>query len=103
MERIKQIQIFDWEAIAGIVAALAAIILHFLHLVEIDILLTLSTVLIAVVFIRQVRREGTIEEAVSFLKSNQAELGLLSEALSSVKADLIDLRAPYERKDQHLR
>ncbi|MEK6303226.1 MAG: hypothetical protein AABO41_21145 [Acidobacteriota bacterium] len=98
MGRIKKIQVFDWDAIAGIIAALAAIILHFLHLVEVDILLTLSTVLVAVLFIRQLRRDGTIEEAVSLLKVNQDELRSLREALSSARGDLIDVRAALHER-----
>ena len=31
---------YDWDAIAGIIAAVAAILMHFLHLVDSDVLLS---------------------------------------------------------------
>lgn len=56
---------YDWDAIAGIVAAGAALILHFLHVVQSDILLTLTLVLVALLLLRQLRheeREERVEE-----------------------------------------
>jgi hypothetical protein len=56
---------YDWDAIAGIVAAGAALILHLLHVVQSDILLTLTLVLVALLLLRQLRheeREERVEE-----------------------------------------
>ena len=56
---------YDWDAIAGIVAAAAALILHLLHVVQSDILLTLTLVLVALLLLRQLRheeREERVEE-----------------------------------------
>ena len=58
---MKKFLRLDWDAIAGIVAAMAAIIMHFLHLIEEDILLTIAVVLIALLFIRDLRRERLAE------------------------------------------
>ena len=38
---------FDWDIIAGITAAVIAIVLHLLHVVEVDVLFTLILVLLA--------------------------------------------------------
>ncbi|WP_432822683.1 hypothetical protein [Trichloromonas sp.] len=58
---MKRILKYDWDAIAGIVAAFAAILMHFLHIVEEDVLLMIAVVLIALLFIRDLRRERQSE------------------------------------------
>jgi hypothetical protein len=57
---------YDWDAVAGIVAAAAALILHLLHIVQPDILLTITLVLVALLLLRQLRheaREERVEDA----------------------------------------
>src|SRR5690606_33952986 len=39
-----------------------AIILHFLHIIQEEVLITLSVVLLALLFIRDIRRENSTEE-----------------------------------------
>ena len=59
---------YDWDAAAGIVAAVAALILHFLHVVQTDVLLTITLVLVALLLLRQLRheeREERVEEATA--------------------------------------
>ena len=48
---------YDWDAVAGIVAAAAALILHLLHVINPDVLLTLTLVLVALLLLRQLRHE----------------------------------------------
>ena len=52
----------EWEAIAGIIAATLALVLHFLHLVSIEILVAISVVLLALLFIRNLRREHVTDQ-----------------------------------------
>ena len=57
---------YDWDAVAGIVAAAVALILHLLHVVQPDILLTITLVLVALLLLRQLRheeREERVENA----------------------------------------
>jgi hypothetical protein len=54
---MKKLLKLDWEVIAGLIAAVAALILHFLHVVETDVLLNVAVVLIALLFLRDLRRE----------------------------------------------
>lgn len=75
---------YDWDAIAGIIAAMAAIIMHMLHLVEAEVLLMISVVLIALLFFRDLRRERLAEHIGESLR--QTEL--------SVKEILTQLNAP---------
>jgi hypothetical protein len=47
---MKRILKYDGDAVAGVVAAFAAILLHFLHIVESEVLLAIAVVLIMYVF-----------------------------------------------------
>lgn len=59
---MKKFMKYDWDAIAGVTAAVLAIILHFLHIIQEEVLITLSVVLLALLFIRDIRRENSTEE-----------------------------------------
>ncbi len=65
---MKRIFRYDWDAIAGIVAAFAAIVMHFLHIGESDLLLMIAVVLIALLFIRDLRREERAEKISDSLR-----------------------------------
>lgn len=86
---MKRFLEFEWEAIAGIIAAVAAIVLHFLHIVESDVLLVIAVVLIAVLFVRDIRREGTLERVERVVDENRAELVALGKNLSPPDALLV--------------
>ncbi len=58
---VKRLLRLDWETIAGVVAALAALVLHFLHVVEEGVLLAVILVLLALLLIRDFRRENQSE------------------------------------------
>ena len=64
---------YDWDAIAGVVAAAAALILHLLHIVQSDILLTLTLVLVALLLLRQLRHEER-EERVEDIAGRTEQL-----------------------------
>jgi hypothetical protein len=59
---LKRFLTFDWEAIAGIIAAVAAIMMHLLHLIDEGVLLAIAVVLIALLFIRDLRRDRATEQ-----------------------------------------
>lgn len=52
---------YDWDAIAGILAAVTALVLHLLHIIETDILLTIALVVLALLLFRDLRREAADE------------------------------------------
>lgn len=58
---MKRFLRIDWDAIAGIAAAFAALVMHFLHIIEADVLLMLAVVLLALLFLRDLRRERHAE------------------------------------------
>ena len=47
----------DWDVVAGILAAVVALVLHLLHIVEAEILLAITLVLLALLLLRDLRRE----------------------------------------------
>jgi hypothetical protein len=51
----------DWDALAGVIAATVALILHLLDVISIDVLITIAVVLIALLFIRTLRGEHIAE------------------------------------------
>ncbi len=76
---MKKFLKYDWDAIAGIIAAVAAIVMHMLHLVEADVLLTIAVVLIALLFLRDLRRDRQSEHIDA---SVQQTAGTVKEILS---------------------
>lgn len=90
---------FDWDAIAGVVAAGAALVLHLLHIVETELLLAIALVLLALLLIRDLRREAADEQVIERLGTAEAELGRLAAAVGTGHVTLIgprDLRRQSE-------
>lgn len=85
---MKRLLRFDWDIIAGITAAVIAIVLHLLHIVEVDILFTLVLVLLALLLFRDLRREGHDEQ--------------LAESVEQVKAGVGEVRFSLEPPDSIL-
>ena len=75
MGRLKNI---EWDAVAGVVAAVLALVLHLLDVVDTDVLLTVMLVILAVLLLRSLRKEGRDERA--------------AESLAAVSEDVKDIR-----------
>lgn len=70
---------YDWDAIAGIVAAGAALVLHLLHIIETDVLLTIALVVLALLLFRDLRREAQDEVLMERSERTEAAVaGLLA-------------------------
>ena len=69
---LKKLLKTDWEIIAGLAAAVAVIILKLLHLVEAETMLTLAVVLLAGLFMRELRREAVIDKFAANIDKTQA-------------------------------
>jgi hypothetical protein len=65
---------YDWDAIAGILAAGAALILHLLHVIETDVLLTIALVVLALLLFRDLRREADDEELMHRARDTQQKV-----------------------------
>lgn len=86
---MKKVLKYDWDAIAGIVAAFAAILMHFLHVVEADVLLMIAVVLIALLFLRDLRRESQAEHLDGCLQQTESTVKEILTRLNPPDADLV--------------
>jgi hypothetical protein len=78
---LRRLVRLDWDAIAGIIAATVALVLHFLHVISIDLLITIAVVLIALLFIRNLRREHVTDQIQADLHSVASGVLSLQSAL----------------------
>ncbi len=78
----KRFLAFEWDAIAGIIAAATAIVMHALHLVNEEVLITIAGALIALLFIRDLRRDRATEEA-------HASIAEIRTILQTVQTNLL--------------
>lgn len=84
---------YDWDAVAGIVAAGAALVLHLLHIIEVDVLLTIALVVMALLLFRDLRREAQDE---LLLERSERTEGVLAGLLAGMKQPDVILVGPRE-------
>ncbi|MFI5398775.1 MAG: hypothetical protein ACHQ9S_24875 [Candidatus Binatia bacterium] len=97
---LRRLRTLDWEAMAGVTAAVVALVLHFLHVVEQPVLLAITLVILALILIRDLRREGREEHALEVAERTQAAVLKLQSALTFPDTILIGpsrLRAESEQ------
>lgn len=70
----RSLRDYDWDAIAGIVAAGAALVLHLLHVIETDVLLTIALVVLALLLFRDLRREAEDEALMRSVRKTEDSL-----------------------------
>ncbi|MFO1125870.1 MAG: hypothetical protein U1E25_11750 [Methylocystis sp.] len=78
----KRFLALEWDAIAGVIAAVAAIMMHFLHLLNEETLITIAAILIALLFLRDLRRDSATEQA-------HASIAEIRSVLQAVQANLV--------------
>jgi hypothetical protein len=83
---------YDWDAVAGIVAAAAALILHLLHVVQSDILLTITLVLVALLLLRQLRHEEREERVEEMTGRTERMIVKLHDVLKAPEVVLVGPR-----------
>lgn len=88
----REIRKYDWDAIAGVVAAGTALILHFLHVVEQDVLLTIALVVLALLLIRDLRREERDERVQEAVERTEGEIARLLAATTPPDVVLVGPR-----------
>jgi hypothetical protein len=79
--RLKRLISLDWDAIAGVLAAVTALVLHLLHLVESGLLLTIILVILALLLIRDLRRERQDDRVLEIAHESRRVLEKLEGAL----------------------
>lgn len=75
MHRVLKI---EWDAVAGILAAVVAIMLHFLHVIDTEVLSVITLVLIAAMFLRLLRSEHGQRRIAAGLDRGERLLGQLA-------------------------
>lgn len=91
-ERIRSFLRLDWDAIAGIIAAVAVLVMHFLHVIEGDVLLMLAVVLLALLFLRDLRRERQTERLEEHVSATAVTVKELQATLLPPEAILVGPR-----------
>lgn len=84
-----QIRRIDWDAVAGILAAVIALILHFLHIVEEGVLLMIALILLALMFLRDLRRESETEQMAESIERIEHGVDENRSALVPAEIELI--------------
>ena len=93
---IKKLLKTDWEIIAGITTAVAVIVLKFLHLVHEETMLTLAVVLLAGLFLRELRKESVIDTLMKDIGELQAGMKLLTVHQAEQGSSLVTPAALYD-------
>ncbi|MCY4026059.1 MAG: hypothetical protein OXH75_07055 [Acidobacteria bacterium] len=70
----------EWDAVAGVLAAVTAIVLHFLHVIETEVLSMITLVLIAVMFLRLLRSEHGQQRIAAGVDRGEQLLGQLARS-----------------------
>jgi hypothetical protein len=97
---VKELRNLDWEAIAGITAACAALVLHLLHVADESVLLAVVLVILALLLLRDLRRESRDEEESAAVAELNQAIGRLEAAVTPPEILLIgprELRGESER------
>jgi hypothetical protein len=86
---VNRLREFDWEAGAGIVAAVTALVLHLLHVADEGVLLAVVLVLLALILLRDLRRESREERQAALLQSTADAVPQLRSLLATPDVLLI--------------
>jgi len=79
---LKKLFTIELDLVIGIVAAVAALLMHRLHMVDDDVLISLTVVLIAILFIRDLRRDQTHEKMQTIIEENRDTLQRIQTSLT---------------------
>jgi hypothetical protein len=83
---------YDWDAVAGIVASVAALVLHLLHIIETDVLLSIALVVIAILLFRDLRREEQDERLQEWSHETSATINAIRAGLQAPDVVLVGPR-----------
>jgi len=92
MRAAGQARRWDWDAIGGIVAALVALVLHLLHVIETDVVLAITLVVLALLLFRDLRREAQDEQILESSVRSEKTLEGMRQALQAPDVILLGPR-----------
>lgn len=79
--KLRRFLSYEWDAIAGILAAVAAIILHLLHVVDERVVLPILLALLALLFINFMRHARNNEITAEQVEKTQREVSRIAAAV----------------------
>lgn len=85
----QQLKRIEWDAVAGILAAVLALVLHFLHIIEESVLLMITVALIALLFLRDLRRDLETEQLAESINHTERTVEEIQSALNPAELELI--------------
>ena len=85
----RRLRTLDWDAVGGLVAAVLAVILHLLNIVEEQVLLVIITSLLALLFFRDLREETETEELVDSVSNTEQAVAEIRSAVSPPALELV--------------
>jgi Flp pilus assembly protein TadB len=89
---VRHLRSLDWEAMAGVTAAVLALVLHLLHIANQDVLLAITLVILALTLNRDIWREGREEHALELAERTEAAVRKLQSRLTPADALRIGLK-----------
>lgn len=104
--KIKKFLSYEWDAIAGLIAAVAAIILHLLHIIDEHVILPIVLALLGLLFINFMRHTRQNELTAEHVERTEHTVRRIQASLNSPKIILIgpcQLRTVSEQFGQHMK
>lgn len=90
--KLKRFLSYEWDSIAGILAAAAAIILHLLHIVDEHVIMPIVLALLALLFINFMRHARNNEHTAVQVEQTQKMVSRIKASLSAPDAVLVGPR-----------
>lgn len=94
---------YEWDAIAGILAAVVAIVLHLLHVVDEHIVLPILLALLGLLFLNFMRHARSNEHTAEQIENISLELSQLQQALKPPEVVLVGPRQLRSVNEQFIR
>lgn len=104
--KLKRFLSYEWDAIAGILAAAVAIVLHLLHIVDEHIVMPIVLALMALLFINFIRHTRHNEHTAGQVERTQKMVSRIKASLDVPEVVLVgprQLRAANERFARNMR
>lgn len=100
---VKRLLSFEWDAIAGIVAAVVAIVLHLLHVVDQYVILPIVLALLGLLFINFMRHTRNNELTAEQVERTAQDVARIQSALKLPDVSLIGPRNLQSANEQFVR
>jgi hypothetical protein len=100
MGPVKRFHGIEWHTVAGVVAAVLALVLHLLHVVDQEVVFAVVLVLLALILLGGLRAEGRgerLEDRIAHLEDETVQLRSLLPASDTILIGPQQLRAESQR------